>query len=328
MIKRISIAALFVFCLLFPLGYGEGLSAVDSSSVQTDVSLSTCVEPRSVPLNRTLLFTVRISWKGDLDLIEIGEVEEPILSNFDIVGTSSANRVESAPEGAKAIKEVAYTLQPKTLGMAYIEPLNLTYKDKTTGKTHALMTQRIGVEVVSPVPEEGERESWWVWVVLGVVIVGGGCGVFLLRKKRARKKAEDKEVERIVEETYLEELKASVDLKNKEKREAFTILSKLFRKSLSEKYGISALEATTEELLRTLSEEGLDESLIRKCAALLVKADVVKFSGQEASQAELEEAYTTVETLLESHLAQAKEKIRQMEEEKSKKKKIFRIFGK
>jgi len=327
MIKRISIAALIVFCLLFFLGYGEGTSVVDPLPVQTDVSLSTCVEPRVVPLNRTLLFTVHISWKGDLDLIEIGEVEEPALSNFDIVGTSSANRVESVPGGARAIKEVTYTLQSKTLGMGYIEPVELTYKDRTTGKMHSLMTQRIGVEVVSPVPEQGERGSWWIWVVLGVVVGGGGCGVFLLRKKRAGKKAEDEEVERIVEEVYLGELKASVDLKGEEKREAFTILSKLFRKYLSEKYGISALEATTEELLRTLSEEGLDESLLRKCEALLAKADVVKFSGQEASQTELEEAYTTVETVLESHLAQVREKMRQTEDEKSKKKNL-KIFGK
>ena len=328
MVRKISVAAFSILCFLFSFGYGQGISPGDSVLTETVVSLSTLVEPRRVPLNRPLVFTVRVSWEGDLDLIEIGGVEEPVLSNFDIVGTSSTNRVSGAPGGKKAVKEIAYTLQPKTLGMGYIEPVGLTYKNKATGETYSLMTQRIGVEVISPVPEPGERRMVWTWIVVGVIIVVGFfISLFLVRRK-AGERQEEEEVERIVEEAYLEELKESVDLKGKEKRETFAILSKLFRKYLSEKFGISALEATTEELLKILAEEGLEDSLIRECEALLVKADVVKFSGQEATQAELEEAYTTVETILESHLAQTKEKLMQMEEEKSRKKKNLKIFGK
>jgi histidinol dehydrogenase len=58
---------------------------------------------------------------------------------------------------------------------------------------------------------------------------------------------------------------------------------------------------------------------------LLNKADVIKFSGQEATQAELEEAYTTVETVFESHLAQAKKEILENQEAQSQKKKRFRL---
>jgi len=320
MMKRIFVVTfLIVYCFIFQ-GNAEVFSSQDSLSNKTEVSLSTLVEPRRVPLNRTFTFRVQVSWQGDLDLIEIGNVEEPLLTNFDIVGTSSSNRVVGTATGKKAVKEIAYTLKPKTLGMGYIEAVGLTYTDKTTGKEYHLKTQRVGVEVISPVPEKGESVKWWIWVVVGIVLLGSGGSVLLLYKKTHPTEKEEK-VEEIVEESYLKELKQTVNLEQGDGREAFTILSKLFRKYLSEKYNISALEATTEELLSALKEQGLEESLIRRCETLFKKTDVVKFSGQDATQAELEEAYSTVETILESHLAQTKELIQRMEETRSKKKK-------
>lgn len=291
----------------------------------TVVSLSASVESKQVPLNRHLTFIVRLSWEGDLDLIEIGDVEEPLLTNFDIVGTASTNRVSGTADGRKAVKEITYTLQPKTLGMGYVESVGLSYEDKRTGKTHSLMTQRLGVEVTSAVPEPGETPMWWVWAAAGAVLVG--VFVFMMIRMSRLKKADGEEiVVRIIEEAYLEDLKEQVDLKSGDRREGLAAVTKLFRKYLSDKYDISALEATTAELAKALEDAGLDANLLKKCESLFEKADVVKFSGQEATQAELEEAYTTVETILESHLSEERERVRRQEEAKSQKK--LKLFGK
>ena len=290
---------------------------------ETSVTLSATVESHEVPLNRVLNLTVSITWEGDIDMIEIGEIEEPILSGFDIVGTSSSNRVMGAAIGRKAVKEISYTLQPNTLGMGYIESVGIGYKDKKSGNSHHLKTQRLGVEIISPVPEEGGHHYNWIYIVIAAFLTGTITIIYII-KKRKNRQDEKPVAERIIEEGYIKELKETVDLKIADKRDAFTVLSKLFKKYLKEKYDISALEATTEDLLRTLREEDFDESLIRICENLLVKADVVKFSGQEATQSELEEAYTTVETILESHLAQVKEKQRQAEEEQKSKRKIWK----
>jgi len=292
----------------------------DSIRAETMVSLSTIVDTKKVPLNRTLLLTVQMNWMGDLDLIEIDELEEPIISNFEIIGSSSANWVSGIPDGKESIKEVSYTLQPTTLGMGYIESVVLSYRDLSTGKTHHLKTQRISAEVVSPVPEEGEAGKTRLYIFMGVLSIIGLSILFFIMKRRAGRVEEEEEIERVIEETYLEMLKENVDLKSADRREAFTILSKLFRRYLSEKYEISTMEATTEELLNSLTQEGLDESLIGRCETLFNKADVVKFSGQEAEQSELEEAYTTVETILESHLSKMKAKL-MAEEDKGKQKK-------
>ncbi len=293
---------------------------------KVEVTLSADVESKQVPLNRPIVLTVRVSWEGDIDYIEIDEIEEPILSNLEIVGTASSNRVVGTEDGRKAEKKIRYTLVPTTLGMGYIESVALSYLDKLSDQTYHLKTERIGVEIIGPVAEKGENPSVWIPVLIGLLIVGSGIILMIQFRHIKVNRTKDEAVQdRILEEDYLETLKNSVDLKSSDKREMFSTLSNLFRKYLSEMYGITALGATTDGLLRIMQENHAEESLIHKCSALLNKADLIKFSGQEATQAELDEAYTTVETVFESHLAQAKKEILESQEAQSQKKKRFRL---
>jgi hypothetical protein len=318
-IKKTSILSVQIAMMLFTTAFCQAVtSGTDSLQLLYGVQISTRVDPKRVPLNRTLQFTIQIDWEGDLERIEIGEIEEPILANFEIIGTSSSNRAMGTADGKKAMKEIAYTLQPKNLGMGYIESVGLSYEDKVSGRTHSLRTQRVGVEVLSPVPEENEKSGGWIWI-LGFGFVVLFAAVFVFRIWKSRKKIDENEPEQIVEELFLAELKEKINLKTKDRREAFTILSRLFRRYLSERHGISALEATTEELLSKLQNE-LDERLLDRCKNLFHTSDVVKFSGQEATQSELEQAYTTVETILESHLARKREDLAKTMEDKPKKK--------
>ncbi len=322
--RSFSISVLVIILLLLNKTIGQNTpSDTVSSPLQYEVKLTSRVEPNHLPLNRTIQYIIQIEWQGELDRVIIGEVDEPVLSNFEIIGTASANRVSGIAGGKKAVKEISFILQPKNLGMGYIESTGLSYEDKETGKTHALRTIRIGVEVLSPVPDEGDKGNAWIWLLgFGLILLFTSAVVF--RFRNVRKKKGEEEIQQIIEESYLAELKETVDLKTKDRREAFTVLSKLFRRFLSEKYGISALEATTDELLGKLRDEGLEERPLGRCETLFKKSDVVKFSGQEASQSELEEAYTTVETILESHLAGIREEMAKLEDKKTKKRKSKR----
>ena len=268
---------------------------------ETRVTLSSSVDQKKIPLNRTVSWIVRIEWQDALSLIEIEEFEEPVLSNFDIVGSAASNRRLAHADGQTAIKEMTYTLAPKTLGMGYIESAALTYKDKATGESHHLMTQRVGVKVIDAVPEPGEIHIHRLPILLGLVFVVGILSVILLRRQ-ARKNEEEDTDQRIPEEQILEELKNDIDLKNPQRTESLTQLMKLFRKYLAHKYEIPALEATTSQLIGHLKDSGIESQLADKCEVLFNKAEVLKFSGQEASQAELDEAYTIVETMIEAKL--------------------------
>jgi len=290
-----------------------------------NVVLSTEISPQEIPLNRTAELVISITWSGKMNRIEIQETEQPVLTNFEIVGTSSGNRVSGTSRGQESVKEIIYKLQPKTPGMAYVESMGISYRDIKNDEIHHLKTERVGAKVVMPVAEPGEMNLTWLWIVIGSVLVITGLSVLLILKKRSAGRSETGQPQPICEEAYLEELKNEVNLKGSNRREAFTVLTKLFRKYLSEKYELSAMEVTTADLIHNI-EEKLEESLARKCETLFVKADLVKFSGQEATQAELDEAYTTVETVLEANLTA--EKQQRLEAETKKKKHLKLLHSK
>jgi hypothetical protein len=321
MLKR-TIIFFFTIIVLESFGYAQG-KVVEADSLDIEITLSAFVEPKQVPLNHVLIFTVSISWQGKLQNIEIKEIEEPVLSNFEIIGTASSNRVIGTDTGKKSIKEVIYNLQPKTLGMGYIESVVLSYEDQKSNETHILRTQRIGVEVISPVVENTNSliKNIWIIILLCLIVLASVILIYMLHFRKKGTITIPEEDKSLMEEMFLNDLKESVDLKNPARRETYSILTKLFRKYLSEKYSISALEATTDELLHNMQNENIEESLLRKCEVLFTKADVVKFSGQEATQAELEDAYTVVETILESNLSQIRAQQLKVEEESKKKRK-------
>lgn len=264
------------------------------------VDLASFVEPNKVPLNQTVVYTIQIKWIGNLSQIEIENVEEPAFSNFDILGTASSNQVSGTVDGKIAIKEFRYTLQPKTLGMGYIEQSHLTYKNLSDETSYDLYTQRIPVEVLSAVAMPGETQFHGLIILMIIIVLSGASIGFIIYKKRTNKE-EDDSIEQIpLEDRMLAELKETIDLKNADRNESIRLLSKLFKTYLAEKFNISALEVTTQDLMGSLKNLELEESLIIKSESLFQKADLIKFSGKTGTQAELDEAYITIETVLET----------------------------
>ena len=172
-----------------------------------------------------------------------------------------------------------------------------------------MKTRRIGVEVADPVPDPKTHRFPWSLLAVTAAAVAAGCILIFLIRNRRKRQAVQPEVKPPLEESFLAELKATVDLKDGKRSEAFTLLSKLFRKYLSQKFGIPALEATTSQLMGLLEPLGIEERPLKKMEALFSAADVVKFSGQDASQAELDSAYTVVEAFLEERLAAEKKEM-------------------
>ncbi|MBN2105559.1 hypothetical protein JW835_16090 [bacterium] len=303
MIKKRRIFQWYLLVLPYILFAQEG-AVLDMGSAEVSVTLAANVTPNHVPMNRPVTLTVQISWQGDMDRIEIEDVEEPLLSHLEITGTASANHVLGARDGAKAVKEIIYTCLPTAMGMAYIESVGLRYQDTVTGESYFLRTERIGVEVLPAVKEKSAGAfPWWMIAAAGILV--SGTGFFILRKRRIVSADENLKSDEIIEDLYLKELKTSISLQAKDRGQAFVALSKLLRRFLAAKFKFHAMEATTESLLIKLSNLELDESLIRKCELFFKEADVIKFSGEEATQAALDSAYTTVETIFEAYRAEA-----------------------
>lgn len=263
------------------------------------IGVSAEVDRTTVPLNRTVRLTVDVVWQGELDHFEIKPPEPPELTNLEVVGSASSNQVGEHAGMPQAIRTYAYTLRPLELGMAYIEPVILGYRERGDSLFQTLQTGRLQLTVTDPVPEEGRTTIWFV-AGFSVVVAAAGVGVWLWRRRRTKPTAQIPEVKPI-EVQYLEELRERVQPQSPDLDNDFAEISRVLRRFLAECYDLPAKGASTAELVAALNRTPLTQSQVQQIEEVLTICDVAKFSGGHGSEPELLRAYTLVETLLQEH---------------------------
>lgn len=282
--------------------------------ISSGIKMKASVSSKEVPLNDTLIFTIQVEWFGELSRYEISEVEDPVVRNFTIQSNSSSDRREMIDGEMQAIKTFEFELIPLELGMGYIEGVIVKYIDTKTGEGKHLVTNRLEVKVIDPVPEPGSKKGLIKWVILFLILIVLGVAIFWGQKKRIEKKRRQEEEAAAmapIEEDYLKQLKASIPINNPDLnlKQGYSQLSVLLKKYLSEKYGLSATTAISEEIIQGLKQNDVPESLINNTQEILNKTDIIKFSGSDGERAELERLYTLYEDMLDRNLSEAKTKL-------------------
>jgi len=206
-----------------------------------------------------------------------------------------------------AIREYTFSLKPEAIGMGYVEPMIIKYTDRVADADYRLTTNRIEVRVVDPIPEKGSP-VWLLWV-FGFIIITAGA--FLIVKSMASKKARQQKLEQEmaqksvpIEEQYLQELKAAVDLNEPtlDGAKVFSLLSKMLRRFLHERFNAPGLEATTSEVKQFLYDERFDDRIVNEIKEILSNADIIKFSGKPVDRPDVERTYTLVESIFQKSL--------------------------
>jgi len=290
----------------------------DSTSVY-EVRVQASTSDTRVPLNRSVKLILQISWAGTMDTVTVENIEDPVLTNFEITGTSAANRIEASAQGKKSVREITYNLKPKGLGMGYIEPVSVTYLEKSTGKSYKVTTRRFGIKVTDAVPDPEERKFPYVWLIALVLLSLGGTVYYMVRRKNASDDDENMEEQAPAEEECLLELKNIIRGKTEDADTILTSLLRSFRQYLSREFGIGAMEATSSEVIRLLEETEMEESFLKRFDKIFSRADVVKFSGEKASQADIDDAFAVMEMFLEKRLKLKQDKISEKQSEHKKK---------
>ncbi|NOZ60824.1 MAG: protein BatD [Calditrichaeota bacterium] len=303
--KKIASALSIIFLLLlFMAFFNFSAQAQDSTAatVSSEIRITSTVDRKQVPLNRTLKLTVRVEWSGDVSRYQISELEDPILNNLEIYSTSSADFRTSEGGVAKAARTYEFILKPKTLGMAYIEGVIVKYIDSTTGEGHSLTTNRINVEVVEsePEPNSGRGLLFWLLAVALPIVVGGGVASFVKKKLEKRKRKQFYVPVKSLEEEFLETLHQSLsaDTVAPNLNQGYYVLSKITRRYLKRKYRIDALELTTDEILKSLSKrDDVEKNMVDMIDEVLRTCDLAKFSGSQGDVSEYQRLYTLFESI-------------------------------
>ena len=77
----------FWLFLLTPLLYSQP-EPLNGEKPDLSIQLSALIEPNHVPLNRVAHLKVQVTWQGQIDRVEIEEVQEPLLSHLEITGSA------------------------------------------------------------------------------------------------------------------------------------------------------------------------------------------------------------------------------------------------
>jgi hypothetical protein len=303
--KKIGFGLIFTLCMLACFGIVLAQNSLSVGQQESGITLSASIDQNNVPQNRNALLTVRLQWYGNLDKYEIHPFDNPIVHNFAITGTASANKVAVINGQKTAIRDYQFTLKPENMGMAYVENFIIKYTDLESNKDYALSTNRIEAKVIEPVEEPGSNSGIGLLIALLVLTAAAVAALlFLRRKKRERIKAEQDAAEksRPIEEEFLSQLK-NIDLANPDLKIAneFTNLTKILRHFLYEKFEIS-ISASLQEIVQALTEKNSDDRFIHEVEEILNIADVVKFSGGSGAKSDLDRAYTLLETNLQKSL--------------------------
>jgi hypothetical protein len=278
----------------------DTLAMAPSGRLPVQVTLSASAASGETPLNRLATYTVQLKWKGRLADIEFDPSETPMLSNFQLAGSSSSNWVGIESGQQTSIKTFEYSLRPEGLGMGYVEGMRVSYLDKATAEKHTLYTDRVGIKVIDPLPEP-EKAPLGMALFIGLVVCALLVGVIFKLEARAKQKELARlaaMAEKPLEQEFLEELKSTVDINTTNLKEAFVTLSRLVRRYLNRRYEIPAQGISTEEVIAAFRKLAPSEEQIIKIAEILQTCDLFKFSGEVGDPARLARTFALIENFL------------------------------
>lgn len=290
-------------CLLLYVacGYGQNTDSLSAASVPapTDIEFKSYIEESQVPANRQVVFHLELSWTGDMKRYQFTRIPQPVLTNLLLEMSSSSNKLETLPSGqTRSIKRISYQLSPLEMGMAYIDAVEVAYRDILTGEDSRLFSQRMEIKIIEPIAEGRSKLEALIYVVL-LILFSGTIAYFLILYVRKRKDNRSLEhTETSPAERYHDRLAREIDPKGANLSEMTGRMSKLFREYLAEDFQIRTTESNVDAILERLQSAGVEAADIRKLTELFRKLDVIKFAGSSVDPAEFSLLYRTIEDFL------------------------------
>jgi hypothetical protein len=297
------ISLLFLFPVHSQIDQNKNLQANQDRT--SNIYLRTYVESESVPLNLEVVYYIELKWDGDLNLYKISELKEPTAVNLIHRGSGTRNIVSTGKDGKIiSTKIISYYFKPVEIGMAYIDGLFIKYEDTVSGQEGNLLSSRIGVKIIDPLPEPSNnffsRELIFIVIVLSLIIL---IGYFVLRFQIQKKKAKEKDsqlVKETVEEKYLRLLKETIQLNPDNIKEGIVDLSHLLTGYFSESLAVPVANLSTDDLIQLLSDNKLDETTLSRVKEFYTQTNLIKFAGTSINESELHRFYDIVEMILNS----------------------------
>lgn len=304
---RLIVSLLILLALL-----SLSVSQTVSDTLDSEINLRTYIESENVPLNREVVYHIELRWKGDLGRYKISEILEPTATNLATRGSGSSNKVQTDVDGNLiSVKEISFYFRPLEIGMAYIDGVTIRYSDQIKENEESLISSRIGVKIVEPLPEPSDNNimSNVFFGLLILVIVSGALYLFINYRKKKREAEQQalSEIVETVEEKYLRLLKETIHLNTDNTKDSLNDLTHLLNGYIAESYHIPVSNLSVDNLMEVLKDKELSEESLSRIKDYYTKANLVKFAGESVEDSEFHRLYDKVELVLDHQRIQTTE---------------------
>jgi hypothetical protein len=295
---------IFLTIFLFTSFFSQTIKAQVPDSLsdisEQNITLNAYVESSRVPLNGMVVLHIEVSWPGKLSQYQIAPVSQPILTNLLLEGSGSENRLITGDDGEPhSLKAITYRLRPLEMGMAYIDGIVVKYEDRQNGLEDNLSTQRIMVEILEAIPENGDSTFKSLIYIILLILFFVIMFYFIIKYFRKKKVSEHEDKTAIsVAEKYLQQLSQKVDPRGTNLDEMTQRLSRIFREYIHRDFNIPAKELSTNEILLQVKELDLQETDKEILSTVFKKLDEIKFTGKLIDPNEFTSVYGSIEEFL------------------------------
>jgi len=148
---------------------------------------------------------------------------------------------------------------------------------------------------IKPLEEAGLNPMLFVWIAAGVLIIALLIALAIFLWKRRKQKQAPAAPPMPPEKTALLALKKIDLLIEKDAKLFYFKITEIIRAYLHARFGLDALEMTTEELLPKIAALDLNKKLQNDLKALFYHSDPVKFAEQPADRQNMQNDFEFVE---------------------------------
>jgi len=303
--KRFLFSALCLILLInINLSAGE-----QEKNIKEKISITASTNQTNIPLNRTVDFSITVRWKGNQDRYSIEDFDNPNLTNFEIVSTSSSNVIEDVGGVQYSKKIYLYTLKPIELGMGYVDGVFLKYTDNQNQESNTVVTNRIGIKITKPIEETDYSSIIYAILSFFIIIAFAYSIIFVIKRKRKieRERLESEKKEVNLESQYLQIIRNYKPDASEDLNKLLNEISQVLNKYISQKYVLEIAGLNKNEIAVRLKEKEVDKDIIDKIDNVIEKSDIYRFSGQTIYLAEYEFIYSLIESIIEKNYQVSKE---------------------
>ena len=238
-------------------------------------------------INANDFFPVNVLSKDTLverpdSLVEILSYRDSILMNNGISGYSRSYHLIAWDSCALSLVGFDYLYNDSVFKFPPVY-LNVTYYDTEDG-VELLDIQEGFHDWKKATSKSNKKLSlWWIWTIISILCLGIIL-YFLWQRSRKEKQVIRQSLQEITLQ-QIEKLKKEKLWKKDMLKEHFVQFSHILRTYLTDRFGISFLDKTTEQSILLLNQLDVDEKIKNMILQLLQKSDLVKFADSRTEEA-------------------------------------------